>query len=111
MKHHRVQMLIMALLIPACARTAVPPGSKPSIEDPPASLTATRADGATADGCGAELSSLQYKVQCADGAFAMLCLKTDTRQRRSACQRGGRYFWTHGYYCNGRLACYTRACR
>jgi len=105
-------MRLSALLIAACASTAIPRTSerKPSIEDPPAELTAKSSD-TEGHGCGPELSTIQYKAQCSDGSFAMVCLKADTTHKRCACQRGGRYFWADGYYCNGRLACYSRPCR
>jgi hypothetical protein len=57
------------------------------------------------------LSTLAYKVQCSDGNFAMLCLNADPTHKRCACQRGGRYFWTAGYDCHGRLLCEAQRCR
>jgi len=111
-KHRPPGKPLIALLVAACAGSTTPgaPGARPSTEDPPAEL---RHAGADSDGesCGAELSLQQYKPQCWDGSYAMLCLKMDPAQRRCACQRGGRYFWTPGYYCNGRLTCVSQSCR
>ena len=112
MNRVRLALLVIASLLTACAGTEVPAASpsKLTIEDVPAQLRSASSVEA-GEGCGPELSTLDYKVQCSDGSFAMLCLNADPTHKRCACQRGGRYFWTAGYYCHGRLLCEAQRCR
>jgi hypothetical protein len=102
---------LVALFIVACASTEASPESqrKPSIDDPPADLMTKTSE--AGDDCGPELSTVQYAAQCSDEDFAMLCLKADPTQKRCACKRGGRYYWTSAYYCRGRLLCESQRCR
>ena len=108
-RHRSLKALLGALLFVACASPPVPAASRalPVTEEPPAELVSSDGDGG---GCGPELSTLQFRAQCSDGSVAMLCSKADPSRKRCACQRGGRFFWSPGYYCNGRLTCVSWAC-
>lgn len=59
-----------------------------------------------ADCSRTELKLTEWDVICEDGDFAYLKKKADATIRRCACTKNGKYFWTYGSKCDGRLPCY-----
>lgn len=65
---------------------------------------------ATDDCSTTELKLTEWKLQCKNEKLAMLCRKADVTERRCACIKSGKYFWTYGSKCDGVLSCYTEKC-